>query len=282
MSATMNEYPFSQVDVFAPGPRPGNPVAVVHDADALTADQMQSFANWTNLSETTFLLKPTQPEADYRLRIFTPASEFPFAGHPTLGSAHAWLENGGRPQRPGELVQECEVGLVKISRTDSEQFFEAPPLLRSGAVETEVLERAVASLGITSEQVLDSNWVDNGPGWLGIRLASARQVLDLAPDFVAMGRLIVGVIGPYGNGGPADFEVRGFLPSLGIPEDSVTGSLNAGLAQWLIGSGAVAANYTVSQGTVLGRGGRLTITSEGGRIWVGGTSRTVIRGSVFL
>ena len=282
MSATMNEYPFSQVDVFAPGPRPGNPVAVVHDADALTADQMQSFANWTNLSETTFLLKPTQPEADYRLRIFTPASEFPFAGHPTLGSAHAWLENGGRPQRPGELVQECEVGLVKISRTDSEQFFEAPALLRSGAVETEVLERAVASLGITSEQVLDSNWVDNGPGWLGIRLASARQVLDLAPDFVAMGRLIVGVIGPYGNGGPADFEVRGFLPSLGIPEDSVTGSLNAGLAQWLIGSGAVAANYTVSQGTVLGRGGRLTITSEGGRIWVGGTSRTVIRGSVFL
>ncbi|MDQ0866976.1 PhzF family phenazine biosynthesis protein [Arthrobacter globiformis] len=282
MSATVNEYPFSQVDVFAPGPRPGNPVAVVHDADGLSTEQMQSFANWTNLSETTFLLKPTQPEADYRLRIFTPASEFPFAGHPTLGSAHAWLENGGQPQRPGELVQECEVGLVKISRTDGEQFFEAPPLLRSGAVEPEVLEQAIASLGITPEQVLDSNWVDNGPGWLGIRLASARQVLDLVPDFVAMGQLNVGVIGPYGNGGPADFEVRGFLPSLGIPEDSVTGSLNAGLAQWLIGSGAADANYTVSQGTVLGRGGRLTITGEGGSIWVGGTSRTVIRGSVFL
>jgi PhzF family phenazine biosynthesis protein len=278
----VNEYPFSQVDVFAPGPKPGNPVAVVHDADGLTAEQMQSFANWTNLSETTFLLKPTQPEADYRLRIFTPASEFPFAGHPTLGSAHAWLEHGGQPQRPGELVQECEVGLVKISRTDGEQFFEAPPLLHTGAVEPEVMEQAIASLGITPEQVLDSNWVDNGPGWLGIRLASARQVLDLAPDFVAMGQLNVGVIGPYGNGGPADFEVRGFLPSLGIPEDSVTGSLNAGLAQWLIGSGVVDGNYTVRQGTVLGRGGRLTITSEGSSIWVGGTSRTVIRGSVVL
>jgi PhzF family phenazine biosynthesis protein len=278
----VNEFPFSQVDVFAPGPKPGNPVAVVHGADGLTAGQMQSFANWTNLSETTFLLQPTRPEADYRLRIFTPASELPFAGHPTLGSAHAWLENGGRPQRSGELVQECEVGLVKLNQTAGEQFFEAPPLRRSGPVEPEVLEQAVASLGITAEQVLDSNWVDNGPGWLGIRLASARQVLDLVPDFVAMGRLNVGVIGAYGDGGPADFEVRGFCPGLDIPEDPVTGSLNAGLAQWLISSGAAERNYTVSQGTALGRGGRLSITSEGDSIWVGGTSRTVIRGSVFL
>jgi len=280
MAAT--EYPFSQVDVFAPGPKPGNPVAVVHDADGLTAEQMQSFANWTNLSETAFLLKPTQPEADYRLRIFTPASELPFAGHPTLGSAHAWLENGGQPRRSGELVQECEVGLIKISQTADEQFFEAPPLRRSGPVESEVLEQAIASLGIPAEQVLDSNWVDNGPGWLGIRLASARQVLDLAPDFVAMGKLNVGVIGAYGDGGPADFEVRGFVPGLDIPEDPVTGSLNAGLAQWLIGAGVAEGNYTVSQGTVLGRGGRLSITTEGDSIWVGGTSRTVIRGSAFL
>jgi PhzF family phenazine biosynthesis protein len=282
MSATVNEYAFSQVDVFAPGPRPGNPVAVVHDADNLTAEQMQSFANWTNLSETTFLLKPTQPEADYRLRIFTPASELPFAGHPTLGSAHAWLENGGQPHRSGELVQECEVGLVKISQTAGEQFFEAPPLRRSGPVEADVLERAIASLGIGPEQVLDSNWVDNGPGWLGIRLASARQVLDLTPEFAAMGKLNVGVIGAYGDGGPADFEVRGFVPGLDVPEDPVTGSLNAGLAQWLRSSGVTDGNYTVSQGTVLGRDGRLTITSEGDSIWVGGTSRTVIRGSVFL
>jgi PhzF family phenazine biosynthesis protein len=179
-------------------------------------------------------------------------------------------------------VQECEVGLVKISQTADEQFFEAPPLRRSGPVESEVLEQAIASLGIPAEQVLDSNWVDNGPGWLGIRLASARQVLDLVPDFVAMGKLNVGVIGAYGDGGPADFEVRGFVPGLDIPEDPVTGSLNAGLAQWLIGSGVAEGNYTVSQGTVLGRGGRLTITTEGDSIWVGGTSRTVIRGSVFL
>ncbi|MFC7850785.1 PhzF family phenazine biosynthesis protein [Arthrobacter sp. NPDC057388] len=280
--ATVNEYPFSQVDVFAPGPKPGNPVAVVHDADALSAEQMQSFANWTNLPETTFLLRPTQPEADYRVRIFTPASELPFAGHPTLGSAHAWLENGGRPHRTGELVQECEVGLVKISQTGSEQFFEAPPLRRSGPVEPEILEQAITSLRITPEQVLDSNWVDNGPGWLGIRLASAPAVLDLAPDFTAMGRLNVGVIGAYGDGGPADFEVRGFLPGLAIPEDPVTGSLNAGLAQWLVSTGVAEGNYTVSQGTALGRGGRLTITREGDSIWVGGTSRTVIRGGVFL
>lgn len=279
---SVNEYPFSQVDVFAPGPQPGNPVAVVHNADDLSAEQMQSFANWTNLPETTFLLRPTRPEADYRLRIFTPASELPFAGHPTLGSAHAWLENGGQPHRPGELVQECEVGLVKISQTANEQFFEAPPLRRSGPLEPEVLEQAITSLRITPEEVLDSNWVDNGPGWLGIRLASARAVLDLKPDFTAMGQLNVGVIGAYGDGGPADFEVRGFLPGLAIPEDPVTGSLNAGLAQWLIGSGAAEGNYTVSQGTALGRGGRLTITSEGDSIWVGGTSRTVVRGSAFL
>ncbi|MFC9333166.1 PhzF family phenazine biosynthesis protein [Arthrobacter sp. NPDC057009] len=279
---SVNEYPFSQVDVFAPGPQPGNPVAVVHNADDLSAEQMQSFANWTNLPETTFLLRPTRPEADYRLRIFTPASELPFAGHPTLGSAHAWLENGGQPHRPGELVQECEVGLVKISQTANEQFFEAPPLRRSGPLEAEVLEQAITSLRITPEEVLDSNWVDNGPGWLGIRLASARAVLDLTPDFTAMGQLNVGVIGAYGDGGPADFEVRGFLPGLAIPEDPVTGSLNAGLAQWLIGSGAAEGNYTVSQGTALGRGGRLTITSEGDSIWVGGTSRTVVRGSAFL
>jgi len=280
--ASVNEYPFSQVDVFAPGPQPGNPVAVVHNADALSAEQMRVFANWTNLPETTFVLRPTRPEADYRLRIFTPASELPFAGHPTLGSAHAWLENGGQPRRSGELVQECEVGLVKISQTANEQFFEAPPLRRSGPVEPEVLEQAIASLRITPEEVLDSNWVDNGPGWLGIRLASARAVLDLTPDFTKMGKLNVGVIGAYGDGGPADFEVRGFLPGLAIPEDPVTGSLNAGLAQWLIGSGVAEGNYTVSQGTALGRGGRLTITSEGDSIWVGGTSRTVVRGSVFL
>jgi PhzF family phenazine biosynthesis protein len=282
MSATVNEYPFSQVDVFAPGPRPGNPVAVVHDADALTADQMQSFANWTNLSETTFLLKPTHPEADYRLRIFTPASELPFAGHPTLGSAHAWLERGGQPLSDGQLVQECEAGLLNIRQSGAERSFAAPPLRRSGPVEPAVMDQALLSLGLDPEQVLGSNWVDNGPGWLGIRLESAERVLELKPDFAVMDSLCVGVIGGYAEDGPADFEVRAFVPGLSVPEDPVTGSLNAGLAQWLIGDGVVARDYTVQQGTVLGRGGLVTVNTDGDDIWIGGTSRTVVSGRVSL
>ncbi|KRE67380.1 phenazine biosynthesis protein PhzF [Arthrobacter sp. Soil736] len=282
MAAVVNEYPFSQVDVFAPGPKPGNPVAVVHDADGLSTEQMQSFANWTNLSETTFLLRPSHPDADYRLRIFTPRAEIPFAGHPTLGSAHAWLENGGQPQGEGELVQECGAGLVNIKRAEDGLSFAAPPLRRSGPVEPAVLEQAVASLGIGHEQVLGSNWVDNGPGWLGIRLATAQQVVNLEPDFSAMGDLLVGVIGAFDDGGPADFEVRAFAPGLDVPEDPVTGSLNAGLALWLRGEGVVAADYTVRQGTVLGRGGLVTVTSEAETMWVGGASRTVVRGVVGL
>ena len=282
MATVVNQYPFSQVDVFAPGPKAGNPVAVVHDAEDLSAEQMQSFANWTNLSETTFLLKPSHPEADYRLRIFTPVSELPFAGHPTLGSAHAWLENGGRPRRDGQLVQECEAGLVNIRRADAELSFAAPPLLRSGEVDAAVLEQVISGLGIEADQVLGSNWVDNGPGWLGIRLESAEQVLELEPDFAAMDQLNVGVIGSYAPGGPADFEVRAFVPGLSVPEDPVTGSVNAGLAQWLYGEGVVDGNYTVQQGTVMGRGGRLTISTDEEGIWVGGTSRTVVSGRVSL
>lgn len=273
---------FSQVDVFAPGPKAGNPVAVVHDADGLAADQMQSFANWTNLSETTFLQTPSDPAADYKLRIFTPRAELPFAGHPTLGSAHAWLENGGVPQDDEQLVQECGAGLVRIRRSDADLSFLAPPLTRSGPVEAEILAQVIASLGIDAGQVLGSNWVDNGPGWLGIRLESARQVLDLRPDFAVMGRLNMGVIGAYDDGGPADFEVRAFAPGHDVNEDPVTGSVNAGLAQWLRSEGAVGSNYTVQQGTVLGRGGLLTITGEADAVWVGGTSRTVVRGHVTL
>jgi PhzF family phenazine biosynthesis protein len=282
MPTVVNDYPFSQVDVFAPGPKAGNPVAVVHDADGRTTEQMQSFANWTNLSETTFLQKPTHPEADYKLRIFTPATELPFAGHPTLGSAHAWLERGGQPRRDGELVQECEAGLVKIRRTDTGLAFAAPPLVRSGPVEPAVLEQAIASLGIDAGQVLGSNWVDNGPGWLGVRLQSAEAVLKLQPDFAVMDQLCVGVIGGYADGGPADFEVRAFVPGFSVPEDPVTGSLNAGLAQWLRSEGVVDGNYTVQQGTVLGRGGLVTVTVEDETIWIGGASRTVVSGRVSL
>jgi PhzF family phenazine biosynthesis protein len=278
--AVDSELPFTQVDVFAPGPKPGNPVAVVHDADALSTEQMQSFANWTNLSETTFLLKPTDPDADYRLRIFTPRAELPFAGHPTLGSAHAWLANGGRPRSEGQMVQECGAGLVSVRQHGPDLAFAAPPLRKSGPVEQAVLDQALSGLGIGPEQVLGSNWVDNGPGWLGIRLASAQEVLALKPDFAAMGDLLVGVIGPFGGDGPADFEVRAFAPGVDVPEDPVTGSVNAGLAQWLFAEGQVDGSYTVRQGTALGRGGQLNISREGGIIWVGGACRTVIPGRV--
>lgn len=273
---------FTQLDVFTGRALYGNPLAVVHDAEGLSDERMAAFARWTNLSETTFLLRPSHPDADYRLRIFTPRSELPFAGHPTLGSAHAWLENGGQPQGEGELVQECGAGLVNIKRADDGLSFAAPPLRRSGPVEPAALDQAVASLGISHEQVLGSNWVDNGPGWLGIRLASAQHVVDLKPDFSAMGDLLVGVIGAFELGGPADFEVRAFAPGLGVPEDPVTGSLNAGLALWLRGDGVVAGDYTVRQGTVLGRSGLVTITSEAETMWVGGASRTVVRGTVGL
>jgi PhzF family phenazine biosynthesis protein len=282
MTVAASSRPFSQVDVFAPGPKAGNPVAVVHDADGLSTEQMQNFANWTNLSETTFLLTPTDPAADYKLRIFTPRAEVPFAGHPTLGSAHAWLEHGGQPHNMEQLIQECGAGLVKIRRAEAELSFQAPPLTKSGPVEAATLNQVLASLGITADQVLGSNWIDNGPGWLGIRLESARLVLDLQPDFSVMGQLNMGVIGAYKDGGPADFEVRAFAPGHGVDEDPVTGSVNAGLAQWLRSEGAVEGNFTVQQGTVLGRGGRLTITSEADAIWVGGSSRTVIKGHVTL
>ena len=282
MTVAASERPFSQVDVFAPGPKAGNPVAVVHDADGLSTEQTQNFANWTNLSETTFLQAPTDPAADYKLRIFTPRAEVPFAGHPTLGSAHAWLDLGGQPRDREQLIQECGAGLVKIRRANAELSFQAPPLTKSGPVEAATLNQVLASLGITADQVLGSNWIDNGPGWLGIRLESARQVLDLRPDFSVMGQLNMGVIGAYKDGGPADFEVRAFAPGHGVDEDPVTGSVNAGLAQWLRSEGAVEGNFTVQQGTVLGRGGRLTITSEADAIWVGGSSRTVIKGHVTL
>lgn len=277
-----SERPFSQIDVFAPGPKAGNPVAVVHDSNGLTTEEMQAFANWTNLSETTFLQAPTDPRADYKLRIFTPRVEVPFAGHPTLGSAHAWLESGGRPQDKEYLVQECGAGLVTLRRSGAELSFAAPPLLKSGQVDVATLDQAITSLRIQPGQVVASNWVDNGPGWLGVLLNSAQEVLDLRPDFAAMDQLNMGVIGAYGDGGPADFEVRAFAPGHDVNEDPVTGSVNAGLAQWLRQAGIVGGDYTVQQGTVLGRGGHLTISLEPDTIWVGGISRTLIRGHVTL
>ncbi|BDD81032.1 phenazine biosynthesis protein PhzF [Tsukamurella pulmonis] len=272
---------FRQVDVFSSEPLLGNPVAVVHDADDLTDEQMAAFARWTNLSETTFLLRPTDPGADYRLRIFTPGGELPFAGHPTLGSAHAWLEDGGVPASADALVQECGVGLVRLRR-GAELAFAAPPLRRSGPADAGTIDRIAAGLRLPASDVLAAEWVDNGPGWVGVRLRDAEAVLALDPDFAAMGDLQIGVVGPYPAGGDADVEVRAFCPDLAVPEDPVTGSLNAGIAQWLIGTGQLPPAYVASQGTALGRRGRVRVESAGDEIWIGGATRTTIRGELAL
>lgn len=269
-----------QVDVFGSDRFRGNPVAVVLDGEGLTTEQMQRFANWTNLSETTFVLSPEDPGADYRLRIFTPVAELPFAGHPTLGSAHAWLEAGGSPRVDGEVVQECGAGLVTVRRTDNGLAFAAPPLVRSGQVEEDLLAEIVTAMGIERSAIVDSQWVDNGPGWVAVMVASASETLAVRPGFIDMS---VGVVGPYVAGGPAAFEVRAFFPAGGaMVEDPVTGSLNASVAQWLMSSGRARAPYVVSQGTALGRAGRVFIDAADGFVWVAGATVTGIRGTVGL
>jgi PhzF family phenazine biosynthesis protein len=271
---------FRQVDVFGDDALLGNPVAVVLDGDGLDDDAMHRFARWTNLSETTFVLPPSSPDADYRVRIFTPAAELPFAGHPTLGSCHAWLEHGGR-RRGDVTVQECAAGLIPIRSTDAGLAFAAPPLVRSGPVDAELVLRLAAMLRIDSDQIVDSQWVDNGPGWVAVLLSDAHAVLDLAPGTVD---LDVGVAGPHPAGHDAQFEVRAFFPVDGVTrEDPVTGSLNASLAGWLLGSGRATAPYTAAQGTALGRRGRVHISVDDiGAIWVAGATRTVIAGTVEL
>lgn len=272
---------FRQVDVFGSGPLTGNPVAVVHDADDLDDEQMQQFAQWTNLSETTFLLRPTSDDADYALRIFTPSRELPFAGHPTLGSAHAWLEAGGVPQR-AHLVQECGAGLITIRRGER-LAFEAPPLLRDGPVDEGDLTAVIDALGIERGDIVDAKWVDNGPGWVGVLLRNAPAVLALRPDPVKIGDLDIGVIAPWRDGDPdhpgdADAEVRAFDRST---EDPVTGSLNASLGQWLAGT-VLPEQYVAAQGTAIGRRGRVHVRREGSTVWVGGDTRTTLRGEAEL
>ena len=278
----MRERWFKQVDVFGSSPYLGNPVAVVLEGQDISEQAMQQFARWTNLSETTFLMPPTIAGADYRVRIFTPNGEIPFAGHPTLGSCHAWLEAGNRPRTPGTVLQECEIGIVTLHANAGLAAFEAPRLRRSGPVDDATLAQAVTALGLRIDQVRDHAWVDNGPGWLGLLLADAETVLSLKPDNAALGSLRVGVIGPYEDTSEADFEVRAFVPALGIAEDPVTGSLNAGLAVWLIGAGLAPDRYVVSQGTAVGRKGRVRIFQRDGGIWVGGESVTCVDGSVRL
>jgi PhzF family phenazine biosynthesis protein len=277
----MSHFAFKQLDVFSSEPLKGNPLAVVLGADSLSDEQMAGFARWTNLSETTFLLEPTTPEADYRVRIFTTERELPFAGHPTLGTCHAWLEAGGKPR--GEvIVQECGVGLVRIRRGGQRLAFAAPPLLRHGEVEPELVERIARGLGIAQEEIVASQWVDNGPGWVAVMLNDRAGVLALKPDYVTLAGLTLGVVAPWCTAGDADFEVRAFIAGDGMVEDPVTGSLNASLAQWMIGSGMAQARYIASQGTALGRLGRVHVEQIGDDIWVGGATTTCIDGSLLL
>jgi PhzF family phenazine biosynthesis protein len=270
--------PFSQVDVFSAEPLLGNPVAVVHDAEGVTDEEMRRFAHWTNLSETTFLLPPTRPDADYRLRIFTPSEELPFAGHPTLGSAHAWLEAGGEPRDPDQVVQECGSGLVRVRRGER-LAFAAPPLLRDGPVSDDERARILTALAVTEDDVVDLSWGDNGPGWVVALLRDAAAVLAVRPDWSSFGGLDIGVVGPYPDGSECAVEVRAFCPSIGVVEDPVTGSLNASIGQWLAGD-RLPSSYVAAQGTALGRAGRVYVEKAGDTVWVGGQAATTIKGTV--
>jgi PhzF family phenazine biosynthesis protein len=272
---------YDQVDVFTTTPYLGNPVAVVLDGAGLATEEMQRFASWMNLSETTFVLAPATAGADYQVRIFTPVTELPFAGHPTLGTCHAWLSAGGVPADSGAIVQECAAGLIPIRRTPDGLAFAAPPLVRSGPVEEELAEHLAAVLGIGRAEIVDAQWADNGPGWVAVLLASADAVLALRPGVTD---LDIGVAGPYPAGSAEAFEVRAFFPKDGATtEDPVTGSLNASLAEWLLRTGRVSAPYVASQGTALGRSGRVHISRDPeGTIWVGGGTVTCLSGQAEL
>ncbi|WP_027853810.1 PhzF family phenazine biosynthesis protein [Marinobacterium litorale] len=274
-------FKYSQVNVFSADPLSGNPLAVVHDADGLSDEKMHAIARWTNLSETTFLLKPEDPKADYRVRIFSPACELPFAGHPTLGTCYAWLAAGGMPRDPNLVVQQCGVGLVHVKREGTSLEFAAPPLIRSGPLEDDVLSKVMAAFNLSPADIVGHQWVDNGPGWCAVMLESAQRVLALKPDWATLAPLNLGVVGRYPPGQEADIEVRSFIGEGGY-EDPVTGSLNASLAQWLIKDGLIEAPYTAAQGTILQRAGRAYLRQDAGEIWVGGQTVEVIRGEIEL
>lgn len=275
---------FLQVDVFSPHALGGNPLAVVIDGEGLTAEQMQQFTRWTNLSEAAFLSPPTSDEADYRVRIFTQAAELPFAGHPTLGSCHAWLQSGGAPRDGAVVVQECGSGLVPLRHTPHGLAFRAPPPVRQGPVGDKDLAHVRATLGIDVGDIVDAAWTDNGPGWVSVLLRDARAVLGVRPRTVVDRPTDIGVVGRYPDGAPEAIEVRAFFTDqhLNLLEDPVTGSLNAAVGQWLIDRGHLSAPYTASQGTALGRTGRPHVTLHDGSVWVAGATTTHVTGTVLL
>jgi len=273
---------FQQIDVFSSAATAGNPLALVHGADDLTDEQMAKIANWTNLSETAFLLKPTDPEADYRVRIWTPYTEMDFAGHPTLGSCFGWLCKNRTGKATDTIVQQCNIGLVRIRRDGNRLAFATPALRRRGPLDSDTLAKVITALGLTTAQVIDHQVVDNGAGWLGLLLDSAQSVLSVKPEPTLLAPLKVGIIGPYeGNDGPA-FEVRAFSAAGKFVEDPVTGSLNAGLAVWMTTSGKAPDSYVVSQGTLLGRQGRLHVQKTETDVWIGGDCHLTIEGQIHL
>ena len=282
MQNTTKKRPFKQVDVFTAQAYRGNPLAVVLDGTGLSTAEMQHFTHWTNLSEATFVLPPTTPGADYRVRIFCPGRELPFAGHPTLGTCHAWLEAGGQPRTAGTVVQECGAGLVTLKRDGDRLAFAAPPLLTSGPLDEADVQHIARGLGVARSDIVAHAWCDNGPRWRGVLLRSAEQVLALRPDAALLAGLDVGVAAPGSEDGIA-LEVRAFFPgNNGLVEDPVTGSLNAALAQWLIPAGLAPERYVARQGTALARAGLVHVEREGDRIWVGGHSVTCVEGAVLL
>jgi PhzF family phenazine biosynthesis protein len=272
---------FHQLDVFSAVPLKGNPLAVVHAAQGIDDDTMAAFARWTNLSETTFLLPPTDPGADYRVRIWTPGGELPFAGHPTLGSCWAWLAAGGEPRTAGQVVQQCKVGLVTVRRDGPRLAFSAPPVRRTGPLDAALVARIVAGLRIDADDVLRHQWVDNGPGWCAVMLRSAAQVRAVQPHWPGLEGLKLGLVGGHEAGHLARFELRALIGD-GSYEDPVTGSLNASVAQWLIGAGLAPASYVATQGHALQRDGHVYVQQDDAAIWIGGDVVPCIAGEVDL
>ncbi|WP_049361170.1 PhzF family phenazine biosynthesis protein [Corynebacterium aurimucosum] len=270
------QYEFLEVDVFATGAFNGNALAVIAGADDLSTQQMQSIANWTNFSETTFLLEPSAAEADYRVRIFTPYEEFDFAGHPTLGSAAAWRALGNHPRVEGTLVQECGVGLVTVREEDSVFSFATPPLRREGPLSPAELEEACAGLGLESADIVDHGWVDNGPGWRLLQVRDADAVRAVKPQAERPKVGIVGLNAAAAEGEPA-YEVRAFTTQF---EDPVTGSFNGGTAQFMRSRSLVPPRYTAAQGSQIGRAGEVVINDDGTDIWVGGRAHIRVRGTL--
>ncbi len=274
---------FAQVDVFSLTPYLGNPVAVVLDGADLTDDEMARLARWTNLSETTFVLPPTTEQADYRLRIFTPGGELPFAGHPTLGSACAWLANGGVPRKTDHIVQECAAGLVAVRRDGDSFAFAAPPLIRSGPLTEEHVLGIASAFGIGRDRVVAHQWVDTGPGWAIVQLATAAEVLDLDPDLSRIPKAMVGVIGAHPEGSEHTYEMRTFAPGVAVPEDPACGSMSAGLGRWLLTAESTRTQLSISQGARLARAATITVTRDGtGQIWVAGAATARIVGTIVI